>query len=311
MPTVNDEPAGVFYVRPRYLAGSTWTGDPALQPFYDQGWSLHYDARGNLHVNAPDQRVRISYLPEGDDDTLWKVAAHRAPSAPPWWVAEFNDATPTEIVAGLTTALAEDYRSGTQRFLDGSTNPADGYEPLAAASWNRMDLGLYDRYRIFTAPDDLAYLTLYDRYLRPLTEPADEQERWTFSGGPEGWRSLWYGTFTSRTPAHLVAATAAAIVDPAPVVREGWEIPEQCRDLVHLTPFLPPQPPVPTPLDVRRTAVAQAVERATRTRHANPRALAALARTTGPLPPNGARPAATPSDQRPSPAAIPRPGLRP
>ncbi|KIZ14952.1 hypothetical protein [Streptomyces natalensis] len=36
-------PDGDFYVSPVYLAGATFTGDPALQPLLDQGFHLHHD----------------------------------------------------------------------------------------------------------------------------------------------------------------------------------------------------------------------------------------------------------------------------
>lgn len=36
-------PDGDFYVSPVYLAGSTVTGGPALQPLLGQGFHLHHD----------------------------------------------------------------------------------------------------------------------------------------------------------------------------------------------------------------------------------------------------------------------------
>ncbi|WP_225080604.1 DUF317 domain-containing protein [Streptomyces sp. CoT10] len=53
---------------------------------------------GNVYVNAPDQTVRLGYLPEGDDDALWKITAYSDPFAMPSWLVTFQDSTPTEIV---------------------------------------------------------------------------------------------------------------------------------------------------------------------------------------------------------------------
>ncbi len=36
-------PDGDIYLSPVYLAGSTFTGDPALQPLLDQAFHLHLD----------------------------------------------------------------------------------------------------------------------------------------------------------------------------------------------------------------------------------------------------------------------------
>ncbi|WP_127361414.1 hypothetical protein [Actinacidiphila soli] len=38
-----DQIDGDVYVTPRYLAGSTHTGDPALEPLLALGWDLRYD----------------------------------------------------------------------------------------------------------------------------------------------------------------------------------------------------------------------------------------------------------------------------
>lgn len=81
MPT--QAPDGDIYLSPVYLAGSTFTGDPALQPLLDQAFHLHLDELSNVYVTSPEQHVRLGYLPEGEDSTLWKIAVHSDPFAPP------------------------------------------------------------------------------------------------------------------------------------------------------------------------------------------------------------------------------------
>ncbi|MDF3292441.1 hypothetical protein P3G67_25045 [Streptomyces sp. RB6PN23] len=48
---------GDVYVSPRYLAGSTAIGDPALEPLLALGWELHHDDLANAYLTAPDRNV--------------------------------------------------------------------------------------------------------------------------------------------------------------------------------------------------------------------------------------------------------------
>ncbi|QDO51681.1 hypothetical protein FNV60_28665 [Streptomyces sp. RLB3-5] len=78
MPTA--APDGDLYVSPLYLAGSTVTGDPALAPLLDHDFALHDDELANVYVSSPQRHIRLGYLPEGPDNTLWKIAVHADPS---------------------------------------------------------------------------------------------------------------------------------------------------------------------------------------------------------------------------------------
>ncbi|WP_432105857.1 hypothetical protein [Streptomyces sp. bgisy091] len=95
-----------------------------------------------------------------------------------------------------------------------------------------------------------------------------DEETVTLWARPPGWGTRAEAVFTARTPSHLIAATAAVMADSAPVIREHHQINRRLEHLVTLTPVGPtsdPQvSPAPPPLDVRRTAVTQAVHRATR-----------------------------------------------
>ncbi|WP_432144297.1 DUF317 domain-containing protein [Streptomyces sp. bgisy084] len=51
------------------------------------------------------------------------------------------------------------------------------------------------------------------------------QSRWSTSGGRNGYSARWHATFSTRTPSHLIAATAAALADPTPVPRYEAEMP--------------------------------------------------------------------------------------
>ncbi|GGZ44619.1 hypothetical protein GCM10010365_76200 [Streptomyces poonensis] len=65
---------GDVYVSPRHLAGTTAIGDHGFASLRDLGWNLQNDDLGNAYLNAPDRRVRLGYLPEGEDDGLWRTA---------------------------------------------------------------------------------------------------------------------------------------------------------------------------------------------------------------------------------------------
>ncbi|MEU9319559.1 DUF317 domain-containing protein [Streptomyces sp. NPDC048295] len=267
-----------------YLAGSNGTGEAGFAPVAH--WPHHYvdDGPCQLLVTAPDQRIRIGWF--GDDFELWKITAAKEAVAAPRWTATFNHVTPAEIVAGLTTALAHDYAEadpydGNGRFL---ANPsmywADAVRPLTDAGWKRgvpAERGTIE----IVAPDGQAGVVIDNRL------SGWDDETVTLWAGPPGWRTRAEAVFTARTPSHLIAATAAVMAESAPVVRERHQIDRRVEHLVTLTPVSPAAEPsvsrAPTPLDVRRTAVTQAVHRAARAPRtaADLRVMAAQSRSTG------------------------------
>ncbi len=124
-------------VSPLYLAGSNGAGDAGFAPVAH--WPHRYldDGPCQLLVTSPDQRIRIGWF--GDDFELWRITAAEEAVAPPRWTATFNHVTPAEIVAGLTTALAQDYAASDPyendgRFLaDPSVYWTDSFQPLLDA----------------------------------------------------------------------------------------------------------------------------------------------------------------------------------
>ncbi|WP_328912475.1 MULTISPECIES: DUF317 domain-containing protein [unclassified Streptomyces] len=273
-----------FHVTPRYLAGPTETGEPALRPLLGQGWTRTHDKLGNIYADAPDQRVRLGYLPEGEDDALWKITAYSDSFATARWLVTFQDSAPTEIVAGFTTALAAAYAQGPDSYLHYS----DDYQavmnviaPLAAAGWSQR-FGIDDVFTV-RSPDGLAEVQLRRSLLDHDDEMTGYQERWLTLAGPPG--NQWYATASSLTPEGLVAAMNTALTDPAPLIRYG-------DDLRHLPPqatATPVTPIVPTLLDILR-------------------AHAANARTTFALPGTATRPVIPGPHQPPAPQHPQHPG---
>ncbi|WP_435191007.1 DUF317 domain-containing protein [Streptomyces sp. bgisy126] len=277
-------------VSPMYLAGSSGVGDAGFAPV--SHWPHHYldDGPCQLLVTSPDQRIRIGWF--GDDFDLWKVSAAQEAVAAPRWTATFNHVTPPEIVAGLTTALARDYAEadpydGNGRFLASpSVYWADAVRPLTDAGWKRgvpAERGTVE----IVAPDGQAGVVIDNRL------SGWDDETVTLWAGPRGWGTRAEAVFTARTPSHLIAATAAVMAQSAPVVRERHQIDRRVESLVTLVPVAqavavapaaePSVSRAPTPLDVRRTAVTQAVHRAARAPRtaADLRVMAAQSRSAG------------------------------
>ncbi|MFJ9468724.1 DUF317 domain-containing protein [Streptomyces caniferus] len=302
-------------VSPMYLAGSNGTGDAGFAPVAH--WPHHYLDEGpcQLLVTSPDGRIRVGWF--GDDFELWKISAATEAASATRWTATFNHVTPAEIVAGLTTALAHDYAEADTydsngRFL---ANPslywADAVRPLTNAGWKRGVPTTPGTVEI-VAPDGQAGAVIDRRSYGP------DDEAVTMWAGPPGWGTRAEAVFSTGTPSHLIAATAAVMADSAPVIRERHQIDRRMEHLVTLTPAAPAAPAAPTagplasraptPLDVRRTAVTQAVHRAARIPRtaADLRVMAARSRTatstrTGapsPVPAAVARPALNPSAPR-------------
>ncbi|MEU8687708.1 DUF317 domain-containing protein [Streptomyces sp. NPDC048665] len=267
-------PDGDVSVTPLCLAGSTTIGDPAMQPLRDHGFTAQSDELANVYVSSPDQHVRLGFLPEGPDNTLWKVAARSDPFGLPDWLATFDSNTPTELVAAFTFALATSYSEGPESVLASPRRPAeDAFRSLEEAGWKR---GSWQLTTLFTAPDGLAGLTYRGGVLNRHAELRGDQDGWLLWGGHDSFSSRWYATFTSTVPIDLIAETTGRLADPSPVLRYELEVPERIRSTARIHPV---SPPVPTPLDVRRAAAARARSHAN---HLVGRAPAAPATTVSP-----------------------------
>lgn len=240
---------GDVYVHPRHLAGSTAIGDPGLQPALDAGWQLTHDDDGNVYLPSPDQRIRIGYLPEGGDDALWKIAAYREQFARPRWAAAFNTSCPTEFVTAFTTGLVASYDPHGDAFLRGGLgyyrDPMPVLAPMLEADWIINDRRTMLK---LTSPDGLAGAWYDRRDLDPDNELVSNETRWGMWGGQP--RVGWYAVFSHHTPTALITATAAAITDPAPVLRWHGELTRSVRQHAQITPV---RPPAPTPRDIART----------------------------------------------------------
>ena len=252
---------GDVYVSPRYLAGSLGIGDPALAPLLDLGWDLEHDDHGNAYVNAPDRRVRLGFLPEGEDDGLWRINAYGDPFGPPVWGVCFNDSCPTEFVRAFTTALAAAYEQGPDAYLatpvagDKEREPFLVVTPLIDRGWefDQPEPGVY----AIRPADGLAALEFTAGPLDPETELTSRTARWQIWAGTSIDRPAWYATASTDTPVALLTAVIECLSDPAPLPRWRQDTHSYRKGMAQLTPIFPPSSPAPTPLDIQRAAASR------------------------------------------------------
>ncbi|CAM5571976.1 DUF317 domain-containing protein [Streptomyces aurantiogriseus] len=249
---------GDVYVSPRYLAATTAIGDPGLAPLLDLGWDLEHDDLGNAYVHAPDRKVRLGYLPEGEDDGLWRINAYQDPFGPPTWGVCFNNSCPTEFVTAFTTALAEAYEQGPNAYLatpkpgSADRDPFLAVVPLINRGWQIE----HPRWGVFAiqSADGLAGLEFTTGRLDPEAELTTRDARWQLWAGTSIERPAWYATASTDTPVALIKAVTECVSDPAPLPRWREETYSYVEGMAQLTRVIPPRPSAPTPLDVQRAA---------------------------------------------------------
>ena len=252
---------GDVYVSPRHLASTTGTGDPALAPLLDLGWDLQYDDLGNVYVSAPDRRVRLGYLPEREDDGLWRINAYEDSFGPPAWGVCFNDRVPTEFVTAFTTILATAYEQGPDAYLARPVSGIDEHDPFLAIVPLLKQGWEIDRPRwgVFSvqAPDGLAGMEFTTGALDPEAELTTRDARWQLWAGKSIDRPVWYATASTNTPVALLTGVTECVANPAPLPRWREETFSYIKGKAQLTPILPPGPPAPTPLDVQRAVATR------------------------------------------------------
>uniref|UniRef100_A0AAU2AF41 DUF317 domain-containing protein n=1 Tax=Streptomyces sp. NBC_00093 TaxID=2975649 RepID=A0AAU2AF41_9ACTN len=256
MPPHDDTLDGDAYVLPRHLALATLSGDLALEPLLRLGWSPTYDERGNLYLSAPDGTVRLGYLSEGPDDGLWRITTYEDAFAAPTWGVCFNDRCPTEFVTAFTTVLAAAYEQGPDAYLATPVHDSidsdffRAFVPLLQRGW-QID---HPRWGVFAVAsrDGLATVEYTTGALDPAAELTTPEARWHLWAGPSPEHPLWYATASTDTPTALIRAVTESLSDPTPLPRWRQETNTYAEGLAQLTPILPPGPPIPTPLDVRR-----------------------------------------------------------
>ncbi|MEU2131801.1 DUF317 domain-containing protein [Streptomyces sp. NPDC018352] len=211
----------------------------------------HYsldDGPCQLLITSPDHRIKVAWF--GDDYDVWRISASENPVSELRWSARINQNTPPELVHGLTSALANEWSEDATSFLaPPSYRWTDAVQPLLDAGWERKppSRGTVE----IISPDQLAGVSI------DIVNTDPHADVYVLWAGPQGWGTRAEAVFTARTPKHLIAAMAAAFVDPSPVVRTRTLLNPrlaQLAQLAQLTPVTPPRPTVPTPRDARLQA---------------------------------------------------------
>lgn len=208
------ETVEVDFITPRHLAGG---GDPAwiTVPLHRAcGWSHGNDPlMPRVLLSSPDQKALLRLEPEPDGQ--WWTLHHAAQPDRPAWYASFGARTPVELIAAATDTLTDPNPPAGA--------PSDPYESLHQIGWSPPTIGGDG----LVSPDGTAYVERLGT--------AQEPGAWfvTASLGPNR-RPVWQARFGAHTPARLVAAFTAALVDPKPVARidSGRSLPTRDPNVV-------------------------------------------------------------------------------
>lgn len=205
--------------------------------------------------------MRLGYLPEGEDDGLWRINAYKDAFGPPAWGVCFNDRVPTEFVQAFTTVLATAYEQGPDAYLARPVSGNDEHDPFLAVVPLLKQGWEIDRPRwgVFAvqAPDGLAGMEFTTGDLDREAELTTGDNRWQLWAGKSLDRPVWYATASTDTPVALLTAVTQCIADPVPLPRLRRETFSYIGGMAQLTPILPPGPPAPTPLDAQRAVASR------------------------------------------------------
>lgn len=189
---------------PRHLAGG---GDPrhVTQALRAGGWKNYGDPDyPHVVLASPDYHHALVLEPTPDAyGPWWRISSKD-------WHASFGGTTPAEIIAGFTDTLLQ---------------PPPEVEPdiwsaLQAADWTyeRTDRGNEHARH----PDGI---TTIKRWATLTSDHFAWTAEVALPTGLGGHDRLWQAYFDDRTPRHLLAGFATALIDPAPVSRGRYDVP--------------------------------------------------------------------------------------
>ncbi|MFI1886012.1 DUF317 domain-containing protein [Streptomyces jumonjinensis] len=249
------DPEAEVLVMPRYLAGPGGLDLQMAWPLpFEEGWLLHQPGDGDAVGVSPCQRVRLGFTPDptgvhGPGGGTWQTHIHTDPFALAAWTMTFSGAVPLEILRDAHTEVLSLYLEGLHGERDwltetGDTSASAGYLPLLTAGWSHTVDS--DGKQTFRSPETSAFL----RHWYSPRKPAALNPTWTFRADIPGEPLLWQATFTTGTPASVIAAVTTSLVEALPLARTVRELPAQSRTHVRYSPSLPAPPPAPRPLRI-------------------------------------------------------------
>ncbi|MEC4018284.1 DUF317 domain-containing protein [Streptomyces sp. H27-D2] len=229
------EPGAEVLAGPVYLAGAGDSRVIAVPLDRAEGWTKTVAFGTDTYYTSPCQRVRIANALESHYGG-WTIAFAEDPLGVPDWITTFDRNTPAEAIAAFTGTLVEGLETGSADCRRGGKQYT-GDSPaalLAERGWEALP-GARPHHRQ-VSPDGRAAYRIRSGRVHEFDELLDpEKSMWRMSAGLDPLNtSAWQAYFSSATPTHLIAASAAVLADPTPVTRQAHWIPERHRLLVNV-----------------------------------------------------------------------------
>ncbi|MEW5530583.1 DUF317 domain-containing protein [Streptomyces virginiae] len=231
-------------VAPVALAGSGSSRTVSEPLDSAAGWSKVIAFGTDAYYTSPCQRVRIANPVEGHYGG-WTITFAEDALGVPDWITTFDRDTPAEVVNAFTTTLVEGLGNTFRDRLQGGRQfaPSSPAALLSERDWQPADRQPGAHYQL--SPDGHASYRIRIGRLHEYDELMDpELSTWRLTGGLDPLTApTWQAYFSTSTPQHLIAASAMALADPAPVSRFAPSIPDLHLPLVTIHPAPGPQPP--------------------------------------------------------------------
>ncbi|MER6566960.1 DUF317 domain-containing protein [Streptomyces sp. NPDC001093] len=251
-----------FDTTPRHLAGP---GDArhVTHGLAAAGWTHTSDPLSpEIVLHSPDHRHTLRFDPQSATWAWWRLRAEPTGTEPGWY-AEFGELVPAEIIGHLADALIGPV----------PVDQTDVLQVLREASWATGEQGTAH------SPDGMCRLK--PRYLDGHAAPSWRVETREHGHGGYDGPLIWYASFDSHTPSHLVNAFVTALADPTPLQRAMGD------RTAHYTAVKSPSPLRPEQIvkaHTDRLKTIRATVRASHRQNSKP--------STSPATPTAARPAA-------------------
>jgi hypothetical protein len=238
-------PGSEVLVSPVHLAGPGDGRSITALLDHAEGWTKVTAFGTDPYYTSPCQRVRIAHAHQGRYGG-WTATYSEDPLGAPDWSTTFDRRTPDEIALPFFTHLVHGLGNNHADYLPGGAHHPGRTTSdfLAAHDWQRQQctwtVNDFPPHQLVSPDGQAAFITRtgYIDLYEDLRDPANAATRLSAGIDLDGCapRPSWTAYFTWYTPDHLIAASVAATLDPAPVLRQASQIPHRHRGLVTTHP---------------------------------------------------------------------------